>query len=94
MNIYIIKDHGTKSYQFPMFSPTEREMTRNLVQALEHPDSLLRRFPRDYSIHLVGSFNTDTGEITPCEHQTIYSDLQDLIPTAKDVNQQELELNS
>lgn len=51
----------------------EEPIIRAFTDALSNPQSDPGKYPDDFSLIHMGEQNQDTGEITPCEVQTIYS---------------------
>ncbi len=90
-SIYSIKDHATLQHHNPFVAATDAEATRMITSAVRQQDSLLSNHPLDYSLHLVGKFDTDTGEIFSCEKQCILPDMLSLMTSNHSASQTDIE---
>lgn len=55
----------------PDFKINEQVALRDFDYIVNNQTGLLNAKPEDYSLFLVGEFNTDTGEFIPCEKKLI-----------------------
>lgn len=79
-HLYTIKDHATEQHHANLMpADTDKEAIRILSGALV-ADSLLKNNPLDFSLHRIGSFSTDSGEIFVTEKSCILPDLLSIIP--------------
>lgn len=61
--VYSIKDAKT-GYLPPTFDINDLSSMRNFEHACQNPDSLFFTHPQDYTLYCIGSFDTDSGELT------------------------------
>lgn len=67
--LYSIRDNATKFYDV-ITDDNDRAAIRSFTNAVNNSTSLMFANADDFALYCVGSFNTDTGEIT-CELPTI-----------------------
>lgn len=70
LQMYSIYDKKTQSFTPPQFYKHVAEATRSVQMSLETKDgqnSLLSRYPGDYALYLIGTFDPKTGGIMPPE---------------------------
>lgn len=65
--LYSVYDKRAQTFGQIMAMPTDAHAVRSFTQEVNREDStnMLNQFPDDFSIHLVGEFNEDTGELKP-----------------------------
>lgn len=61
--IYTLYDEKTEQHNKPFYFTTENECKRAMVTTVNSGDSLLQKYPGDYTLYHVGDFNTETAEI-------------------------------
>ena len=64
LQIFSLYDEKAKSYNTPQYMGHKGEGIRALQTTLEQKDSMLGKYPEDYSLYKLGDFETTTGEIT------------------------------
>jgi hypothetical protein len=67
MNIYTIYDKTAKKCSQPMFMVNSSVALRAVKANMMRDDDPFKLFPEQYDLVFVGSFNEDTGQITPNE---------------------------
>ncbi|QXP08213.1 MAG: nonstructural protein [Arizlama microvirus] len=69
MKLYAIHDKRAETYYNVMAMPTDAHAVRSFTQEVnrEAPENMLNQYPDDFQIVKVGTFDEETGEITP-EH--------------------------
>lgn len=65
--IVAIFDSKAESYGLPHVVRTAEMGMRNFEAAVRHEGSDFNRFPDDYTLHHLGTFDDETGEITPVQ---------------------------
>lgn len=66
--MYSIYDKKSQSFSQPMFYKHVAEATRSVQMTLETKEANhLNRFPGDYALYLIGTFDPATGGIMPPE---------------------------
>jgi len=58
-------DRATEAYAPIMTVHTRNEAIRSFRQAVNDPQTPIHGNPTDYELYHVGTFNDETGEITP-----------------------------
>lgn len=67
-----IHDRSVNAYQPVYTVRAEGEAIRNFMDAIASEQSgALHKHPDDFDLYVVGSFNDDSGEITPCQPKKI-----------------------
>lgn len=64
LNAYSLFDVKTGLYSQPHFLQTNGHAIRSFALACENADSDLNKFHSDFSLFHIGTFNTETGELT------------------------------
>jgi len=59
--VFAIFDSKVQAFATPWFSRSESEALRAVTAAMDDAQSLLAKFPEDYSVHHLGSFDDETG---------------------------------
>lgn len=69
MKLFAIKDIKAERYSPPQSSTSEGTFLRDIQSALSQPPQQPNPFfdhPEDFQLFEVGSFDVDTGVVTPC----------------------------
>lgn len=61
--IYAVHDIKAELYHLPYFSPNEAVGLRTFATGVSDPTTDLNRNPEDYSLHCLGEYDMETGEI-------------------------------
>lgn len=69
--MYSIRDVKT-SFLSPTVDQNDVSATRNFVHALMSSGSIMTTHPRDFDLVKVAVFDTDTGIVSPVDHEVIY----------------------
>ncbi|WNK14438.1 MAG: nonstructural protein [Microvirus sp.] len=64
MNIYAVHDHQVDAYSQPFYSPTDGSALRAFADHVNDPSSPANKHPEDYSLHQLGTWDDNAGEIT------------------------------
>lgn len=69
MKVFLYSVHDTKAnyYNPPYVSPNSMTAARDFQLRCREPDSVFAKFPEDYQLEEIGTFNFETGEITRSE---------------------------
>lgn len=62
-NLYSVYDKKTDSYSPPMESNNDEEMMRTIASDMGNENSLLHKFPTDFELHIVGSWDNTRGKV-------------------------------
>lgn len=67
MKIYSVRDKKAAEFGQPMAMPTDAHAVRSFTQEVNRADTanMLNQYPEDFAIYRVGTFDQDTGDITP-----------------------------
>jgi len=65
--IFAIRDSKSESYNQPFFNHTHGEAERNFAQLASDPKSTVNQFPEDFDLFYLGTYNDQTGEISPLQ---------------------------
>lgn len=60
-----VYDQKARYFSAPFTSSTEETAVRDFARAVSDTRSMVDKFPQDYELHLLGSFNELSGEIEP-----------------------------
>jgi len=68
LKVISLYDSAVQSYGRPIFVRHPGEALRSLADQVNASDNNdLARHPEDYSLHLIGEFDEETGELIPAE---------------------------
>lgn len=71
--LYSIKDAKT-GFMAPAFDSNDATAVRNFDAACQHPESLLRQYPSDFSLWRVAEIDLDTGKVEPSLELVVSAD--------------------
>ncbi|WNK12599.1 MAG: nonstructural protein [Microvirus sp.] len=72
LKIISLFDSAVESFGRPIFVRHPGEALRSLSDQVNASDNNdLARHPQDYSLHLIGEFDEETGELTPCDPERL-----------------------
>lgn len=63
LGIYSVYDSKAKAYLPPFFLPNDALAVRAVVGCTRDPDHSFAKFPLDYSLHKMGSFDDQSGRL-------------------------------
>lgn len=64
---FAVRDNKAEHFNRPIFSLAAGEALRSFQMECESAESMLHRFPDDFSLFRIGEFDQVTGEFVPCE---------------------------
>lgn len=64
-SMFSIRDSKTNIFYPPQFKATEGEAKRDFHALINDPQSLPGKYPADYSLWHLGTYDTASGELTP-----------------------------
>lgn len=70
-SVFSIFDAKAAAFMQPFFSVNEATARRAVAQALLAPDSMLGKFPEDYTLMRVGMFDDEKGQLHAVELPTV-----------------------
>lgn len=65
VNIYTVLDKKAGIYNTPQFLVNDEVAIRLFEFLVNQPESVMARYPEDYSLYRIGSYDLDTGIIIP-----------------------------
>ncbi|ALS03691.1 VP5 [Gokushovirus WZ-2015a] len=63
--ICTVYDQKARLFSAPFTSATEETAIRDFARAVSDTRSMVDKFPQDYELHCLGSFDEVSGEIEP-----------------------------
>lgn len=63
-NLYSVFDEKANTYNAPFPLSTDGLAIRSFLQACKDPQTDLAKYPGDYKLYCVGSFDFESGEFT------------------------------
>ncbi|WNK13825.1 MAG: hypothetical protein [Microvirus sp.] len=63
LNVYAIFDNAARAYLPPFFLLRDTMAIRSFTEAVNSKDHPLNKFPQDYSLFRLGSFDDSSGQI-------------------------------
>jgi hypothetical protein len=71
LKFYSIRDGKSETYNKPFTEVSNGVALRNFMTAMENEDSMIKKYPEDFSLWQVGQFDETTGEIIPANPECI-----------------------
>lgn len=71
MKIVCVYDKALEAYLNPFVCPALGGAIRSFMDETKNPESTVHSHKEDYTLHLIGYFNINTGALTPCTPQQI-----------------------
>lgn len=65
--MYTVYDIKAEAYLAPFFARTDGEAVRMILSALEDPQTMLAKYPLDYKLVKIGSWDNQTGKVSACD---------------------------
>lgn len=62
---FTILDHKAQAHSIPFFAPTVEVAERHFTDLSNDLDTSIGRYPADFTLYLVGTFNQDTADVEP-----------------------------
>lgn len=63
LNIYSIRDLKGANYNTPFAQPTHGTAERSFTELVKDPQSLVHKYPSDYELFHIGSFDDESGKL-------------------------------
>lgn len=70
--IFSIRDSKTNIYYPPQFRTNEGEAQRDFHALINDPQSIPGKYPADYSMWHLGTYDSDSGAINPITPQKLF----------------------
>lgn len=71
MKLFSVYDAKAEQYSVPFSERTHESARRSFVVAVRDKETPVGRFPADYALFVVGSFDEETGVVTPAISPTL-----------------------
>lgn len=86
MRIYSVYDNKSKTFGTPFFQMADAQALRAFTMEVNraHEQNFIFHNPEDFSLHLLGEFNTDTGVIGTDARTELCSAESRVIKTSKE----------
>lgn len=80
LHMFTLLDNTIGEYLAPMFYASEAAVKRALLSVIQSDEkSLLSKFPADFSLHCLGSFDPKTADVQAFEHPIHICRLDELL---------------
>lgn len=76
MKIFAIKDSKAGMFNSPFFQPTHGTAERSFKELLKDPQSFVSKYPEDYDLYYLGTYDDITGVVKPEQPQHVVSGSQ------------------
>jgi len=83
MKLFSIRDNKVGCYHLPRPYKHEAEAIRGIQMETQNEDSMLKKFPNDYSLFLIGSWDETTGLVNSFDAPHHIGIVSDLAPIQK-----------
>lgn len=88
VNMYAIFDKKAETYSIP-FHAVNHDCAKRIVIASLHSDSFLQKYPNDYRLDCIGTFEDTFGMFDSPEKKEIVCEVSNLIPKNDGVDSDE-----
>ena len=78
MQIFAVKDKQVDAFLQPFFSPTLGAALRSLMEVVNDPQHTFAKYPADYILYTLGTFDDTNGVITAADIPDPVVNLSDL----------------
>lgn len=75
LNIYSLHDTKT-GFQVPTFAPNDGAAVRDFGNAVMSERGLFANYAADFVLYRIGSVDLDTGELTPCDPESLVNGMR------------------
>jgi len=72
LHVFSIFDSKAEIFNTPIFLPAIGQARRTFGDQVNDKESPFNKHPEDYTLFLIGEYETDNGKITPAETPTSY----------------------
>lgn len=86
-DLYSICDVKTGIFYPPMEFTNRNDCMRGIGDDLRHRDTIMSRHPEDFNVHYVGTFDDETGVVTPNQVRAVSFTCASLLEDPKNANQ-------
>lgn len=76
LKIFTVYDIKSKTYLPPFYQKETGEATRAFRSSVNNPDHQFHKYPEDFSLHQIGTFDDNTSELTYTKAKLINTALQ------------------
>lgn len=63
LKIFTIYDSKANSFLQPFYCPNQSVAIRHFAHAANDPSTDIGRYPEDFNLHEIGTFDTDSGDL-------------------------------
>lgn len=63
LKVFTIRDSKGEFYMQPFFKKSHGEAERDFTLLTQDPQSLVSKFPSDFDLYFLGTFNNETGKL-------------------------------
>ena len=70
-NVYTVKDIKSGLFAQPHFLPSDGVAIRSFAAACEDSNTELNKYPSDFSLYHIGTYDIEKGHIQPCQPRQI-----------------------
>lgn len=81
--VFSVVDNGAKVFMAPFVVRHEAEAVRSVLQAVQSGDSMVSKYPQDFFLFQIGTFDDVTGEMIPFKALNSYGPLSALSATVE-----------
>lgn len=68
LNIYAVYDRKAEAYMNPFHAPLDGMAIRMFSQSVNDPQTMLSKYPDDFTLYRIGTFDDQTGMYTQEDH--------------------------
>lgn len=73
LNLYSVLDSTSRLYLPPFPMRTDKEAIEAFTSAINAPDSIWKKYPEDYLLMRISTFDDETGIVDPQQPQVVIS---------------------
>jgi hypothetical protein len=76
INIYAVYDAKAEAFGKPLFFNTHGLAKRSFYEACQHAESEFQKYPHDYSLYYIGTYNEESAEVSAVPTKQLYTALE------------------
>lgn len=71
VKVYSVLDRKVREFGQLLLSANDESMERTVRDVVSGSGTMMEKYPEDFDLHVVGSFNTETGELARSAPQLV-----------------------
>lgn len=86
-NAFAVKDIKSALFSQPHFVETKGVAIRSFATACEDPNTNLNKYPSDFSLYHIGTYNIESGQLTAISKPEQIANASEFVPNPPSLSQ-------